>query len=75
VTLEGRIKRLEHQRDHPAKPGPDPETVAEWARLWIEASMEEPQATAAALPGVFGILPGHGAGADVHGPEHAGTRG
>ena len=49
MTLEVRIKRLERQRDHPANPGPDPETVAEWARLWIEAGMEEPRATVAAL--------------------------
>ena len=49
MTLEVRIKRLERQRDHPAHPGPDPETVAEWARLWIEAGMEESRAMAAAL--------------------------
>jgi len=49
LTLEGRIKRLERERDYPAHPGPDPETIAHWARLWIEAGMEEPQATALAL--------------------------
>ena len=49
MTLEGRIKRLERERDHPAKPGPDPETVKHWASLWIEAGMEESQAKAAAL--------------------------
>ena len=49
MTLEGRIKRLEREWDHPAHPGPDPETVAHWARLWIEAGMEEPQAMALAL--------------------------
>jgi len=47
--MEGRIKRLERQWDHPANPGPDPETVAEWARLWIEAGMDESRATALAL--------------------------
>ena len=49
MTLEGRIKRLERERNHPANLGPDPETVAEWARLWIEAGMEEPRAKTAAL--------------------------
>ena len=49
MTLEGRIKRLERDWDHPANPGPDPETVAHWASLWIEAGMEESQSTAAAL--------------------------
>ena len=49
MTLEGRIKRLEREWDLPANPGPDPETVAHWARLWIEAGMEESQAKAAAL--------------------------
>jgi len=49
VTMEGRIKRLERDWDHPANPGPDPETVAHWASLWIEAGMEESQSTAAAL--------------------------
>ena len=49
MTLEGRIKRLERERDYPANPGPDPETVAHWARLWIEAGMEESQAMALAL--------------------------
>ena len=47
--MEGRIKRLEREWDYPANPGPDPETVAHWARLWIEAGMEEPQAMALAL--------------------------
>ena len=47
--LEDRIKRLERERDHPANPGPDPVKVAEHARLWIEAGMEEPRAKAAAL--------------------------
>jgi hypothetical protein len=47
--MEGRIKRLERERDHPANPGPDPETVAEWVRLWIDASMDESRANAAAL--------------------------
>ena len=49
MTLEGRIKRLERKRDHPAHPGPDPETVAHWASLWIDAGMEESQSTALAL--------------------------
>ena len=49
VTLEGRIKRLEREWDYPANPGPDPETVAHWARLWIEAGMEESRAMAEAL--------------------------
>ena len=47
--MEGRIKRLEREWDHPANPGPDPETVAEWVRLWIDAGFEEPRATAFAL--------------------------
>ena len=47
--MEGRIKRLEREWDYPAHPGPDPETVAHWASLWIEAGMEESQAKAAAL--------------------------
>ena len=47
--MEGRIKRLQREWDHPANPGPDPGMVAEYARLWIEADMEEPQATALAL--------------------------
>ena len=46
--MEGRIKRLEREWDHPANPGPDPETIAHWARLWIEAGMEESRATALA---------------------------
>ena len=49
MTMEGRIKRLEREWDHPARPGPDPETVAHWASLWIDAGMEEPRATALAL--------------------------
>jgi hypothetical protein len=49
VTLEGRINRLEREWDHPAHRGPDPETVAHWASLWIAAESEEPRATAAAL--------------------------
>ena len=49
MTLDGRIKRLERERDHPAHPGPDPETVAHWASLWTAAGLEEPRATALAL--------------------------
>ena len=49
MTLEGRIKRLEREWDRPAHQGPDPETVADYARLWIEADVEESQATALAL--------------------------
>jgi len=49
VTLEGRIKRLEREWDCPANPGPDPETVAEWVRLWIDAGLEESRATPLAL--------------------------
>ena len=49
MTLEGRIKRLERERDHPAHPGPDPGMVAHWASLWIDAGVEEPQAMAEAL--------------------------
>ena len=49
MTLGSRIKRLEREWDCPANPGPDPETIAHWARLWIEAGVEEPQATALAL--------------------------
>ena len=48
MTMEGRIKRLERDWDYPANPGPDPETVAHWARLWIEAGMEESRALAEA---------------------------
>ena len=44
--MEGRIKRIECKRAHP---GPDPEKVAEWARYWVEAGMEAPRASAAAL--------------------------
>jgi len=47
--MEGRIKRLEREWDHPANPGPDPETVSEYARLWINAGVEESRAKAAAL--------------------------
>jgi len=47
VTLEGRIKRLEREWDHPARP--DPETVAHWASLWTSAGMEESRAMAEAL--------------------------
>ena len=49
MTLEGRIKRLEREWDRPANLGPDPETVADYARLWIEADVEESQAMALAL--------------------------
>ena len=49
MTMEGRIKRLEREWDCPANPGPDPETIAHWARLWTEAGMEESRAKAAAL--------------------------
>ena len=49
MTLDGRIKRLERERDHPANLGPDPETVELWASLWTAAGMEEPMAKAAAL--------------------------
>ena len=44
--MEGRIKRIECKRAHP---GPDAVKVAEWARYWVEAGMEAPRATAAAL--------------------------
>jgi hypothetical protein len=47
--MEGRIKRLEREWDHPAHPGPDPETVELWASLWIEAGMDEPLAKIAPL--------------------------
>ena len=47
--MEGRIKRLEREWDHPAHPGPDPGMVAHWASLWIDAGVEEPQAMAEAL--------------------------
>ena len=49
MTMEGRIKRLEREWDYPAHPGPDPETIAHWASLWIDAGMEESRATAAGL--------------------------
>ena len=49
MTLECRIKRLEREWDHPAHPGPDPETVAHWASLWIAAGIDESLAKAAAL--------------------------
>ena len=45
MTLEGRIKRLERERGHPAHLGPDPETV----ELWTAAGIEASQAKAAAL--------------------------
>ena len=47
--MEGRIKRLEREWDYPAHPGPDPETVAHWASLWIDAGMDESLAKAATL--------------------------
>ena len=47
--MEGRIKRLERAWDYPANPGPDPEMIAHWARLWIEAGMEESRAMVLAL--------------------------
>ena len=47
--MEGRIKRLEREWDHPAHPGPDPETVAHWASLWTAVGIEESRATAFAL--------------------------
>ena len=46
MTQEGRIKRIELER---ADPGPDAVKVAEWARYWVEAGMEAPRASAAAL--------------------------
>ena len=49
MTLDGRIKRLEREWDHPANLGPDPETGAHWASLWTAAGIEEPRAKAAAL--------------------------
>ena len=49
MTLEGRIKRLEREWDHPANPGPDPETVAHWASLWTALGIEESRAMAWAL--------------------------
>ena len=51
MTLEGRIKRLEREWDHPAHPGPDPETVELWASLFTNAGIgiEESRAKAAAL--------------------------
>ena len=49
MTMEGRIKRREREWDYPATPGPDPETIAHWASLWIDAGMEESRAKAAAL--------------------------
>jgi hypothetical protein len=47
--MEGRIKRLEREWDYPANPGPDPETIAHWASLWIAVGLEEFRANAAAL--------------------------
>ncbi len=49
MTLEGRIKRLERERGHPAHLGPDPETVELWASLWTASGIEASQAKAAAL--------------------------
>ena len=49
MTLEGRIKRLEREWDHPAHPGPDPETVAHWASLWTALGIEESRAKVVAL--------------------------
>ena len=49
MTLEGRIKRLEHEWDYPANPGPAPEKVAHWANLWTPLGIEESRATALAL--------------------------
>ena len=49
MTMEGRIKRLEREWDHPAHPGPDPETVELWASLWTALGIEESRAKAAAL--------------------------
>lgn len=49
MTMEGRIKRIERERAYPAHSGPDPEKVAEWARYWVEAGMEAPRASAAAM--------------------------
>ena len=49
MTLEGRIKRLEREWDHPPHPGPDAETVAHWACLWTALGIEESRATALAL--------------------------
>ena len=36
MTLKGRIKGLERDRDHP---GPDPDPVELWASLWTEAGL------------------------------------
>ena len=47
--MEGRIKRLEREWDHPANPGPDPEAVAHWASLWTALGIEESRAMAEAL--------------------------
>ena len=49
MTMEGSIKRLERQRDYPANPGPDPETVAHRASLWTPAGIGASPAKAAAL--------------------------
>ena len=48
MTLEGRIKRLEREWDHPAHPGPDQETVELWASLFTNAGIgiEESRAKA-----------------------------
>ena len=47
--MEGRIKRLEREWNHPANPGPDPEAVAHWASLWTALGIEESRAMAEAL--------------------------
>ena len=49
MTMEGRIKRLEREWDHPANPGSGPETVELWTSLWTAAGMDESLAKAAAL--------------------------
>ena len=61
MTLEGRIKRLERERDHPAHPGPDPETVELWASWFTNAGIgiEESRAQA----GASGYWIGHDPGA------------
>jgi hypothetical protein len=41
--MEGRIKRLEREWDHPANPGPDPETVADYVYLWTGGRREAAQ--------------------------------
>ena len=49
MTMEGRIKRLEREWDHPTNLRPDPETVAHWASLWTALGIEESRAMAEAL--------------------------